>query len=176
MAASQAFVMLLSMSFMQAIGISVAAATLVGRYVGAEDLDAARRSFDSSLKFAGCMAGAVAVLFLAAPDLMMRIFTDDPGVIELGRPLVRLGALFQLLDAGAIVASGALRGAGDTRWPFLVQSALAWGLFVPLAWLFGVVLGGGLTAAWLGGTFYVAVLGATLLWRFRSGAWQTMEI
>jgi len=176
MAASQAFVMLLSMSFMQAIGISVAVATLIGRYVGAKDLDAARRSFDNSLKVAAGLAGAVAVLFLAAPDLMMRIFTDDPRVIELGRPLVRLGALFQFLDAGAIVSSGALRGAGDTRWPFLVQSALAWGLFVPLAWLLGVALGGGLTAAWMAGTLYVSVLGGVLLWRFRSGAWQSIRI
>jgi Na+-driven multidrug efflux pump len=87
-----------------------------------------------------------------------------------------MGALFQFLDAGAIVSSGALRGAGDTRWPFLVQSALAWGLFVPLAWLLGVALGGGLTAAWMAGTLYVSVLGGVLLWRFRSGAWQSIRI
>jgi Na+-driven multidrug efflux pump len=89
---------------------------------------------------------------------------------------VRLGAAFQLLDAFGIVASGSLRGAGDTRWPFLAQSALAWGLFVPLAYLLGVRLEGGLISAWLGGTVYVLVLSATLVWRFRSGAWQRIRI
>jgi len=176
MAASQAFVMLLSMSFMQAIGISVAGSTLVGRYIGAKDIPAATQSFHSSQKFAGILGGAIAVLFLAVPELLMRVFTADLEVIALGVPLVRLGALFQLLDAFGIVASGSLRGAGDTRWPFLAQSALAWGLFVPLAYLLGVTLEGGLVSAWIGGTIYVLVLSATLVWRFRSGAWQRIQI
>jgi MATE family multidrug resistance protein len=176
MAASQAFVMLLSMSFMQAIGISVAGSTLVGRYIGAEDLTAATQSFRSSLKFAGILGSAIAALFLAVPELLMRVFTADPEVIALGEPLVRLGALFQLVDAFGIVASGSLRGAGDTRWPFLAQSVLAWGLFVPLAYLLGVTLEGGLISAWIGGTVYVLVLSATLVWRFRSGAWQRIRI
>ncbi len=176
MAASQAFVMLLSMSFMQAIGISVASSTLVGRYIGAKDIPAAIQSFRSSMKFAGILGSAIAVLFLALPELLMRVFTADPEVIALGAPLVRLGALFQLMDAFGIVASGSLRGAGDTRWPFLAQSVLAWGLFVPLAYLLGVTLEGGLVSAWIGGTVYVLVLSATLVWRFRSGAWQRIEI
>jgi MATE family multidrug resistance protein len=176
MAASQAFVMLLSMSFMQAIGISVAASTLVGRYIGAEDHPAAIQSFRSALKFGGILGGAIALLLLSLPELLMRVFTSDAEVIALGVPLVRLGALFQLLDAFGIVASGSLRGAGDTRWPFLAQSALAWGLFVPLAYLLGVTLEGGLLSAWVGGTIYVMVLSATLLWRFHSGAWQKIRI
>jgi MATE family multidrug resistance protein len=176
MAASQAFVMLLSMSFMQAIGISVAASTLVGRYIGAKNLPAAIQSFRSAQKFAGILGGLIAVLFLSAPQLLMRVFTTDTVVIELGIPLVRLGALFQFVDAFGIVASGSLRGAGDTRWPFLAQSALAWGLFIPLAYLLGVTLEGGLVSAWVGGTLYVSVLSATLVWRFRSGAWQRIRI
>ncbi len=176
MAASQAFVMLLSMSFMQAIGISVAASTLVGRYIGAEDLPAAIRSFRSAQKFAGILGGLIAVLLFSIPELLMRVFTTDAEVIALGVPLVRLGALFQLLDAFGIVAGGSLRGAGDTRWPFLAQAILAWGLFVPLAYLLGVTLEGGLISAWIGGTIYVLVLSTTLVWRFRSGAWQRIRI
>jgi MATE family multidrug resistance protein len=106
----------------------------------------------------------------------MQVFTSDPEVIALGVPLVRMGALFQWMDALAIVTSGALRGAGDTRWPFAVQASLAWGLFLPLGWLLGVRLGGGLSAAWAGGVVYVAVLAFALLWRFRSGAWRSIRI
>lgn len=175
-AASQAFVMLLSMSFMQAIGISVAASTLVGRYIGARDPEAVTRSFWSSLKFAGALAGIVAAVFLAFPEAMVRIFSSDPEVVRRGVPLVRLGALFQLLDAVAIVTSGSLRGAGDTRWPFLVQALLAWGLFVPGAYLLGVVWNGGLTSAWVAGTFYIAVLAGVLLARFHGGAWRSIRV
>ena len=176
MAASQAFVMLLSLSFMQAYGISIASSTLVGRYIGADDFEAARRSFWSAQKLVALFAGGIAVLFIGFPEALLRVFTDDPAVIGFGGPLVILGALFQLLDAVGIIAGGALRGAGDTRWPFWVHTALAWGLFVPLAYLLGVKFNGGLTAAWAGATLYVAVLAGVLVWRFVSGAWQQIRI
>jgi len=176
MAASQAFVALLSMSFMQASGISTAASTLVGRYVGARDLPAAIRSFWSSQVFAAMLAIVVAGLFLAAPAAMMHLFTDDPDVIALGVPLVRLGAFFQLMDAAAIVSSGALQGAGDTRWPFVAQLLLSWLLQVPLAYGMGVTLGGGLRGAWIGCTIYITLLSFLLLWRFLSGRWKHIAI
>jgi MATE family multidrug resistance protein len=176
MAASQAFVMLLSLSFMQAIGVSIAASTLVGRYVGAGDTAAVQRSFASSLTLGIALAGVVAVLFVALPGPLLRIFTDDPNVVALGRPLLAIGALFQLFDAIAIITEGALRGAGDTRWPFLVETAFGWGIFVPLAYLLGVTLEGGLTGAWSGGLVSLGLMAFFLVRRFRSGAWQRIRI
>lgn len=176
MAASQAFIMLLSLSFMQAIGISVAASTLVGRYVGAGDPEAARRSFRSSLCMGAILATSVGVLFVALPGPLLRIFTDDPTVVKLGVPLLAIGALFQFFDAGGIIAEGALRGAGDTRWPFAVHTLLGWGFFLPCAYLLGIVFDGGLTGAWLGGTLYAVLLSSVLIWRFRSGAWRHIAI
>ena len=176
MAASQAFVMLLSLSFMQAIGVSIASSTLVGRYVGARDPAAVARSFRSSMVLGAGLAGIVALLFVTFSAPLLRVFTDDPAVVALGRPLLLVGALFQLFDALAIIAEGALRGAGDTRWPFLVETALAWGFFVPLAYTLGVVLDGGLTAAWTGGLVYIAVTAIILVRRFQSGAWKRIRI
>jgi MATE family multidrug resistance protein len=118
----------------------------------------------------------VAVLFLTMPDVLLGIFTSDTAVIALGRPLLAVGALYNLIDAVAIVAGGALRGAGDTRWPFAASTLLAWLVFLPAAYLFGIVLGGGLLGAWLGGTLYVAGLAGAQLWRLRSGAWRGVEI
>jgi MATE family multidrug resistance protein len=176
MAASQAFVMLLSLSFMQAVGISIAASTLVGRYVGARDARSVERSFRSSIRIGLLMSGGIAVLFVAVPGPLLRIFTDDPAVVALGRPLLAIGALFQIFDFLAIVTEGALRGAGDTRWPFAVETALGWGFFVPLAYVLGVVLEGGLTGAWFGGLVYVCALALVLVLRFRSGAWRKIAI
>ncbi len=176
MAASQAFVMLLSLSFMQAIGISVAATTLVGRYVGAGDAPAAFRSFRSAQALGILLGGLVALLFMAIPGPLLRIFTDDPSVLALGRPLLLLGALFQICDAVQIISEGALRGAGDTRWPFVVETVFGWGVFLPLAWLLGESLGLGLTGAWIGGTLSLSVSAAILARRFHSGAWQRIKI
>jgi MATE family multidrug resistance protein len=176
MAASQAFVMLLSLSFMQAVGISIAAATLVGRYVGARDPSAVEQSFRSALVLGIGLGGVVALLFVAIPGPLLRIFTDDPAVVALGRPLLLLGAYFQLCDAIVIISEGALRGAGDTRWPFAVETLFGWGVFVPLAYFLGVTLEGGLTGAWAGGTISITALAILLVRRFRSGAWRQIRI
>jgi MATE family multidrug resistance protein len=176
MAASQAFVTLLHLSFMQVMGVSVATGTLVGRYIGMRDLDAAGRSHASAQRLGIGLAVAVGVLFLAVPDALLGIFTDDPDVIALGRPLLAVGALYNLADAVAIVAAGALRGAGDTRWPFVAATLLAWLVFLPAAWLFGVALAGGLVGAWLGGTVYVLGLAVAQVGRLRAGAWRRIAI
>jgi MATE family multidrug resistance protein len=176
MAASQAFIALLSLSFMQASGLSVAAATLVGRYVGAGDPAAAERSFRTALALAGALGAAVALLFVAVPEWLLGWFSEDADVLALGGPLLALGAGFQLLDALGIASAGALRGAGDTRWPFLVQAGLAWFVFLPAAWLLGITYGGGLTGAWAGGVVYVAGLATAFVWRFRAGAWRKIRI
>ena len=176
MAASQAFVSLLSMSFMQAVGIGYAVATLVGRYRGADDLPAATRSFYSSQKLAAAISIATGLIFIIFPEPLMRIFTDDPQVIALGRPLLLIGAFYEILDAFSIVSDGALRGAGDTSAPFVARLILAWLVQVPLAWLIGIHWKWGLTGAWLGSGIYMLMLSGYLLIRFRSGAWQRIEV
>jgi len=110
------------------------------------------------------------------PQTLLRLFTDDPAVIALGAPLLAMGAIFQLFDAAGIIAEGALRGAGDTRWPFVAHTLLGWGFFVPVAYTLGVTYGHGLRGAWFGGVLYVVLLAAVLIWRFRSGAWRRIQI
>src|SRR6185369_8216903 len=107
---------------------------------------------------------AVGILFIIAPGPCLRIFTSDVDVLALGTPLLMVGAMFQVADAFGVLSGGALRGAGDTRWPFAVQTALAWGLFLPASYVGSVVLGGGLTGAWLGGVVYVGALGVAMRW------------
>ena len=176
MAANQALLNLLSFTFMLVYGISIACSVLVGRYVGAADLESAERSFHTSLKVGLALSSVVAILFVTIPGPLFAIFSHDPGVLELGGSLLLLAAAFQLLDAVGIVVGGALRGAGDTRWPFVVQTSLAWGLRVPLAWWLGVSLGGGVQGAWLAELVYIWVLGGAFFWRFRGGAWKRVTI
>jgi MATE family multidrug resistance protein len=176
MAANQAMISLLSMSFMQAIGIGLAATTLVGRYKGAGELAYAGRSVGAAMRLAIALAVAVAALFVLAPDALLRMYIDDPEVLRLGRPLLALGAVFQLFDALQIVTGGALRGAGDTRWPFLAQTGLAWVVRLPLVYLFAFVLGGGVVGAWYAEFVFILSLAVALGWRFRSGVWKEVRI
>lgn len=176
MAANQAMIQLLSLSFMQAYGISVSAGALVGRYIGARDLESAERSHRSALTLGMGLAAIVGVAFLAVPEPLLRIFTDDPEVIALGRPLLALAALFQIVDAVGIIVGGSLRGAGDTRWPFLVQATLAWALRLPLVYLCAIALQGGLLGAWIGELGYIVVLNGFFWMRFRAGNWRSMRV
>ena len=176
MAASQAFLVLLHLSFMQVVGIQIAASTLVGRYVGARDLEAAERSHRSALLLGVGLSALVSFVFVAAPGPLLRIFTDDASVLSLGTPLLWLGAAYNLFDAVAIVASGSLRGAGDTRFPFWVQTGTAWVCYLPLSWLLGIWLEGGLLGAWVGASLYSLALSIVFVLRFRSGAWKSIRI
>lgn len=176
LAASQALVTLLHLSFMQVVGVSVAATTLVGRYLGAGEPAAAERSFRSAHKLGAGVAALVGAAFLVWPEELLALFAARGEVLEVGVPLLAVGALFQVFDALAIVTSGALRGAGDTGWPFAVQTGMAWGLFLPFAWAGGVLLGGGLLGAWAGAAAYLALLALVLAVRFRSGVWKRIEI
>jgi MATE family multidrug resistance protein len=176
MAASQAMLQLLSLSFMQAVAISVGTATLVGQYLGSRDLEAAERSYRSSMKLGFALAGIIAVLFVSLPDPLLRIFSNDPGVLKLGRPLLALGALFQLIDATAIITGGALRGAGDTRWSFVVSATFAWLLRLPLVYVAAIVLEGGVLGAWFAELGFIGALCCAFLLRFRAGHWRSIQI
>jgi len=124
MAASQAFIALLSLSFMQASGLGIAVATLVGRYIGSGNLDDAEKSFRSGMVLSFLIAGSLALLFLLVPDQLIRIFSDDPEVIRMGSSILVIGAILQFFDAFGIVADGALHGGGDTRVPSSTCSCL----------------------------------------------------
>ena len=176
MAASQAFMALLSLSFMQASGLGIAVATLVGRYIGSGQFEAAEKSFRSGMLFGLFIAGSVALLFLLIPELLIRIFSEDPDVLRMGASLLVIGAFLQFFDALGIIADGALHGAGDTRVPFVARFLLAFGLMLPLVWLLAFRLDGGLNGAWTGGLVHMVFLAIYLIWRFHSGAWKKIQI
>lgn len=176
MAASQAMLQLLALSFMQAVAIAISCGTLVGRYIGAGDLESAERSYRSGLTLGLGLTAFIALLFLSVPDALLGLFNRDPEFLALGRPLLALGAFFQVVDAVGIIASGALRGAGDTRWPFIVQSSLAWTLRLVAVGTFAIWLQGGVFGAWVGELLYVLALSLAWVLRFRAGHWRTMRI
>src|SRR5258705_2350894 len=82
-AASQAMLQLLALSFMQAVAISTACSTLVGRYIGAGDLDAAERSYRSGLSLGLVVTAVFAVLFLSVPERLLSLFNTEPDFLPL---------------------------------------------------------------------------------------------
>jgi putative MATE family efflux protein len=176
LAGHEAALRLMHLSFMPVFGLSIASTTLVGQYIGSDELPKAIRSGHSSLKMGFLYTLFIGTVFMVFPDELVALINSDPEVVRLGSSIVRLAAIFQLSDGLGIVSNGCLRGAGDTRWAMFIGIGYAWFLFLPLAYLGGFVFKGGAVGAWVGATLYITALGLSFFFRFRSGKWQSIKI
>lgn len=176
LAANQIAIQLMSISYMVGNSIGMTATVLVGQYIGARKLDMAERSTYSALKMTTTYMVLVGLTFLLFPAEVIAFFNNDPDVVKYGRQGLIIAAFFQAFDALAVVFSGALRGAGDTRWTMVASLIGAWVIFLPLAYLFAMPLHMNFVGAWLGATVYICVLGLACWYRFRQGMWRHMRI
>jgi MATE family multidrug resistance protein len=137
-------------SFMVPLGISSAAAVRVGQAMGRIDaIGAARAGWTALLLGGGFMSGA-AVAFIVAPSWIIRIFTNDAAVLQTGVALLGVAAVFQLFDGLQVVATGVLRGTGDTRTAMLANLAGHWLLGLPVGYALCFWYGAGVVGLWIG--------------------------
>ena len=174
LAANTAAITLLHTSFMPLIGISLAATTLVGQYIGSGQFHYARKSGYTAIKIGLAYASLMAIIFFTMPNKLLALLTDDPNVVKLGSRILFLAALFQLSDGCGICSSGALKGAGDTLFTMIVGISYGWLLFLPLAYWLGQIYG--VSGAWIGATIYIILLGMTYFLRFLSNRWEKIQI
>jgi len=176
LAASNIIRSVLGLSIMPAIGIGVAAATLVGQNLGGKSPEEAEGFGGEATKLAAYMMTGIGLLFLAFPREIFSIYTADTAVIALGRlPLAMLGVI-QAFAGVALVLGQALQGAGNTRYVMLVELGVCSLLYLPLAYLFGLRLGLGIVGAWSGEFAYWLTLAFLLGWKFKRGTWKKIRV
>lgn len=136
-----------SFCYMPGYGIADAATTLVGQSIGAVR-DRLAVSFGRITVGAGMcmMAGTGVLMFFAAP-LMIGILTPDPEVQALGIKVLRIEAFAEPLYGASIVATGVLRGAGDTLVPSIMNFVSMWAVRLPLSLILSKTYG--LTGVWI---------------------------
>ena len=108
-----------SFTYMVPLGLSAAAAVRVGQALGRGDPHGASRAGWTAMLLGTGFMGIMTVLFLVVPQYIVRIYTPDPAVLGAAGTLLFVGGFFQLFDGMQTVATGALRGAGDTRTPMI---------------------------------------------------------
>ena len=169
-AAHQVVLNIVSLIFMIPFGFASAAAVRVGHGVGRRDGRAAQRAGWAALALATCAMLMSASLFALAPRWLVGLFTKDAGVIELGVGLLLVAAVFQLFDGVQAVATGALRGLGNTQIAMFVNLIGHWALGLPIAYLLCFRYGYGVQGLWMGLAFGLTFAGAILL-----GVWHRLS-
>ncbi len=165
-----------SLSYMPGFGFAVAATALVGQGLGAKDPRRAERDGYTAFGIAAVMMSLMGVVFIVFARPIVGFFTSDPELIALGVPPLRLIGLAQPFLASTMALAGALRGAGETRVPMLVNGVSIWVVRMPLALFITQVLGWGLTGAWVAMSLDLVVRGGFIFYHFRTGKWKEKEV
>ena len=176
LAASNVLVQLLLVAILPGVGFGLAAASLVGRALGRGDPeDAVTWGWDVS-RLAMVVVGFGALLGVVAPDLLLRIFLHEEQTIALARfPLRLLGATMVMETLGGVLMN-ALLGAGASKKVMFVSVILQWGLFLPVAFLIGPVLGYGMSAVWAAQVGYRGLQGLIFASIWRGRKWTNLEV
>jgi multidrug resistance protein, MATE family len=171
LAGHQIALMTVSMTFMMPLGISSAAAVRVGHAIGRMDHEGMARAGWTALGLGAAVMSCAALALLIFPHIIARLFTPEADVIAAGVVLLRIAAFFQLFDGLQVVATGALRGAGDTRTPMVWHFAGYWVMGLPLGSLLCFRYGMGAPGLWIGLSVGLVAIGVVLVevWRRAPG-------
>jgi MATE family multidrug resistance protein len=169
-AAHQVSLELAGLAFMVPLGIASAAAVRVGHAVGRRDGAGAEHAGWAAMLVGVSAMSVTALAFVLLPGPLIGVFTTDPDVIRTGRWLLGLGAVFAVFDGVQVIATGALRGLGETRRPMLWNLVAYWGLGLPIGWTLAFVAGWGVVGIWIGLSTSLIVVGTALTWTWARAA------
>ena len=166
----------ITISFLPAFGFAIAATTLTGQALGAGRPDLAERSAWVAVRLAALWMGGMALVYFFAGEPLLRVFTSDPAVLAVGVPALQVIALATPTWSVGMVLSGALRGAGDTRFPLITTTITGWAIRVPIGFVCGLTLGLGLPGVYAGTLGDALVGSALVVWRYRRGKWREIKV
>jgi MATE family multidrug resistance protein len=167
MAGHQVALNLASLTYMVPLGVSAAVAVLVGQAVGRGDPVGARRSARTALLVGATFMVLTSTLFLTVPRSLAGLYTDSEAVLLMAAALLPLAGIFQVFDGIQVVASGVLRGLGDTRSPMVINIIGFWLVGIPTGLFLGFRAGLGARGLWLGLVLGLASVAVILLGRVR---------
>lgn len=165
-----------AMSVILGVGLGSGNMILVGHLVGAHDFAKANRRVRQTLAI-GITSGFLLSLIVAlCGDYLIRIFTDNPEVIRLGKICLWCDVAVQPFKAVNFIITTSLRAAGDSKFPAIVGSAMMWTLGLGTALFLAFVLDLGLPGLWLGMASDELYRSFANIWRWKSGRWKSKAV
>ncbi|QDT38263.1 MATE family efflux transporter [Stratiformator vulcanicus] len=165
-----------AITYLPAVAWGAAASALVGQSLGAADTDRAIAAGHEAVRQCGLMAIGITLIFFFGADQIYNVMHKSEAVRAEGIPPFRMLALFQVPLVISIVYVQALRGAGDTRFPLAITAAGVFLIRLPLAYLFGWVLGFGLLGAWAGMCVDILVRAILSTARYVGARWVDTDV
>jgi MATE family multidrug resistance protein len=150
-------------SFMFPYGVSSAGAVRVGHAAGRGDAEGVGRSGWAAIAIGVGVMAIAAVLFFTIPEALVRLFSRDAAVIALGSTLLFVAAIFQLFDGLQVVATGVLRGLGNTHTAMISNVVGHWVLGLPIGYVLCFRLDWGVMGLWAGLSVGLIAVGLVLL-------------
>mgnify|MGYP001764241420 CR=1 FL=1 len=175
-AAHQVALNITSLSFTTGQGFAMSATSLVGRSLGAKKPDMAEMLANAAHKLAMMVSGCVAIILFFFGKQVAFLYSNDIAVLTQAAIALRIIALVQPSQSTQFVLAGALRGAGDTKWPLYSTLVGVWGFRVVLSYIFVRVLGYGLVGAWVAMAVDQFARSSIILYRFRSNKWKHVRV
>lgn len=175
-AAHQIGMRIQSFSFMPGFGFAIAATALVGQNLGARNPEQAEKSGWEACKLSILLMVGIAIIIFVFARNIAEIFVSEEDVIDKAVIFIRIMAFGEPAIAVHFTIAGALRGAGDTRWPLYASATGVYGLRIPLAAFLGFIVGMGVIGAWIAMTVEYFVRSFFVSFRFKKGAWKTVEV
>lgn len=170
-------------TFLPMVGLHIAAETLVGQAMGAGKPDHAVQAAASSVHLCIAWGLAVGLVFLTVPGPLLAVFkpvgysaAQYAPIADTGRVLLAIVVAYTVFDGMAIAYTGALKGAGDTRYVMILAGVLSlFGLVLP-TYLVVEVLGLGIYPAWSLLVVFLVLYALLTRRRFKSGAWRSIRV
>lgn len=170
-AATQATISTLFISFLPCFGFGIAVQTLVGNNLGAGKFRLAKIYGLETAKVATIYTLALGSIFIFIPQYVLLIITNDSTIIETAKSSLRIAGFAQIFYAVGVVLANALQAAGKMLFVMKAEVVTNLLVLVPLSYLLGVVLGYGLTGAWLAMPIYILLYSGIILWKYLSKDW-----
>lgn len=176
-AATTSIIGILKLTFTACLAFGTATATLVGQSLGQKRPEQAQMFGWTSVKLGLLIFGAVGLLegvIFTKP--ILAFVSHSAAVQDAALVPLRMMGLTTPVIAVAMILTQALFGAGNSRFVMIVELILHFTCLMPLAWLFGITLGGGLPGIWASAIVYALALAAAMVWKFARGDWKTTRI